>query len=63
LVLNWANFCFANIVGSIGPTATKIIFRVQKASLNVFWEYSPYSTNLAPDWLREESSPVDEEEK
>ena len=39
------------------------IFGVQKASLNMFWEYSPYSTNLASDWLRAESSPVDEEEE
>ena len=39
------------------------IFGVQKALLNMFWEYSPYSTNLASDWLRAESSPVDEEEK
>ena len=29
----------------------------------MFWEYSPYSTNLASDWLRAESSPVDEEER
>ena len=29
----------------------------------MFWEYSPYSTNLASDWLRAESSPVDEEGK
>jgi len=28
----------------------------------MFWEYSPYSTKLASDWLRPESSPVDEEE-
>ena len=41
----------------------KAIFRVQKALLNMFWEYLPYSTNLASDWLRAESSPVDEEEK
>ena len=27
----------------------------------MFWEYSPYSTNLASDWLRAESSPLDEE--
>ena len=39
------------------------MFGVQKASLNMSWEYSPYSTNLASDWLREESSPVDEEER
>ena len=35
---------------------------VQKASLNMFWEYSPSSVNLASDWLRAESSPVEEEE-
>ena len=29
----------------------------------MFWEYSPYATNLASDWLRAESSPVDEEER
>ena len=34
------------------------IFGVQKASLNMFWEHSPYSTNIAS----EQSSPVDEEE-
>ena len=33
------------------------IFGVQKASLNVFWEHSPYSTNIASDWLT-----VDEED-
>jgi len=38
------------------------IFGVQKVSLNMFWEYSPRSTNLVSDWLRAESSPVDEEE-
>jgi len=27
----------------------------------MFWEYSPYLTNLASDWLRAESCPVDEE--
>ena len=39
------------------------IFGVQKTSLNIFCEYSPCSTNLASDWLKAESSPVDEEEK
>ena len=29
----------------------------------MFWEYSPYSMKLTSDWLRVESSPVDEEEK
>ena len=29
----------------------------------MFWEYSPFSTNLASDWLRAESSPVDEEDR
>ena len=37
------------------------IIGVQKASLNIFWEHSPYSTNIASDWLRAESSPVEEE--
>ena len=32
------------------------IFGVQKASLNLFWEHSPYSTNSASDWLRAELS-------
>ena len=32
------------------------IFGVQKASLNMFWEHSPYSTNIASDWLRAELS-------
>ena len=39
------------------------IFGVQKASLNTFWEYSLSSANVASDWLRAESSPVDEEER
>ena len=37
------------------------IFRVQKASLNMFWVYSPSSANIASDRLRAKSSPVDEE--
>ena len=32
------------------------IFGVQKASLNTFWEHSPYSTNIASQWLRAELS-------
>ena len=39
------------------------MFMVQKASLNMFWEYSPSSVNLASDWQRVESSPVDEKER
>ena len=39
------------------------IFGVKKALLNMFWKYSPYLTNLASDWLRAGSSPVDEEER
>ena len=38
------------------------MFRVPKASLNMFWEYSPSSANTASDWLRAESSLVDEVE-
>ena len=40
----------------------EVIFEVQKALLNMFWEYSPSSTKLVSDWLRAESSPVYEEE-
>ena len=32
------------------------IFGVQKASLNMFWEHSLYSTIIASDWLRAELS-------
>ena len=28
----------------------------------MFWEYSPSSANIASDWLRAKSCPVDEEE-
>ena len=28
------------------------IFGAQKASLNMFWEHSPYLKNIASDWLR-----------
>jgi len=38
------------------------MFGFQKASLSIFWEYLPSSANLTSDWLRVESSPVDEEE-
>ena len=38
------------------------MFGIQKASLNMFWEYLPSSTNLVSEWLSVESSPVDKEE-
>ena len=38
------------------------MFGVQKASLNIFWEYPPSSVNIAFDWLRAENSSVNEEE-
>ena len=38
------------------------IFRVRKASLNMFWEHSPSSTDIASDWLGAKSSSVDEED-
>ena len=38
------------------------IVRVQEDSLNMFREYSPSSANVASDWLRAKSSPVDEAE-
>ena len=37
-------------------------YSIQKALLNMFWEYSPSSANIASDWLRAKSSHVDEEE-
>ena len=39
------------------------MFGFKKASLNMFWEYSSSPANAASDWLRAESSPVDEEER
>ena len=38
------------------------MFGVQNSSLNMFWEYSPNLMNVVSEWLRAESSPVDEEE-
>ena len=34
----------------------EVIFGVKKASLNMFWEHSPYWTIIASDWLRAELS-------
>ena len=41
---------------------SKIYSGSKKVSLNMFWKYLPSSANIASDWLRAESSPVDEEE-
>ena len=57
-VLNWANVCFADLASN----CDEAIFGVRKAFLNMFWECSPSSANIASDWLRAESSPVNEEE-
>ena len=38
------------------------IYGVQKASLNMFWEHSGYSTIIFSGWLRAKGSPVAEEE-
>ena len=59
----------ANLVGSLtgrtflrGPSwkyssnCDKTISGVQKALLNMFWEHSPYSTNVPSDWLKAELS-------
>ena len=43
---------FPNLIGSIHQS----YIRVQKASLNMFWEHSPYWTIIASDWLRAELS-------
>ena len=52
LVLNWANFSSRAYLEVFVET----IFGVRKASLNMFWEHSPYSTIIASDWLRAELS-------
>ena len=49
-------FVFANIVRVIRPTVTKLYSGSKKLR-------SSCSGNLASDWLRAESSPVDEEER
>ena len=49
-------------ISSYSSTCDEAIFGVQKASLNMFWEHSPSSVNIASDWLRAKSSHVDEEE-
>ena len=54
-ILNWANVSSRTEL----EVFVEAIFGVQKASLNMFWEHSPYSTIIAIGW--EQSSPVDEE--
>ena len=48
---NWQNSLNCN----------KAIFRVQKTSLSMFWECLPSLVNIASDWLRAKSSPLNEE--
>ena len=62
MVLNWANFRIANLVWGYSSNCDEAVFGVQKASLNMFWEYSPSSANIASGWRRAKTSPVDEEE-
>ena len=62
MVLNWANFLLREPSWEYSSNCDEAIFGVEKASLNMFWEHSRSSTNIASDWLRAESSPVDEEE-
>ena len=50
-VLNWATVCFGTSSGYLS-NGDEAMFGVQKALLNMFWEYSPSSVNLASDWLR-----------
>ena len=52
LVLNWANFSSRTYL----EVFVEAIFGVQKASLNMFREHSPYWTIIASDWLRAELS-------
>ena len=51
-VLNWANVSSRTELEVSGEA----IFGVQKASLSMFWEHSPYSTIIASDGLRAELS-------
>ena len=43
-------------LSALSQSEGEAIFGVQKASLNMFWEHSPYSTIIASDWLRAELS-------
>ena len=56
------NVCFVNIAGGLHRTVTKI-YSGSKKICSTCSEYLPYLMNLASDWLRAESSPVDEKEK
>ena len=38
------------------------MLREPSSGSSMFWEYSPSLANLASDWLKAESSPVNEEE-
>ena len=52
-VLNWANFCFANLVQGIRRTATKLCSGSKKLRSTCSGNsYSLSSANLASDWLR-----------
>ena len=56
-VLNWANVCSRSWLGVFGELPRSYIRGPKlEASLDMFWEHSPYSTNISSDWLRAELS-------
>ena len=61
MVPNWANFCFANLVGSIRRTPTKLYSGSKKLRSTCSGNIRPTGRSL-PLIGREQSSPVDEEE-
>ena len=60
-IVYWTNFCFANIVRSIRPTATKLYSGSQKLRLTCSGNIRPIRRTL-PLIGWEQSSPVNEEE-
>ena len=60
-VLNWANFYFANLVDTVRRTVTKLCLGSNTLRLTCSRNYSSRLTNLASDWLKSDSSPMEEE--
>ena len=55
------NFHFANLVQAVQPTATKLCLGSKMLRMTCSGNYSSTSMNLASDWLKPESSPMEEE--
>ena len=60
-VLNWANFYFANLVGAVWQTAMKLCLGSKMLRSTCSGNCSSSLTNLASDWLKPDSSPMEEE--